>query len=324
MKVGKAMITAIIVAAACIILGIIICAAGMLMIDFDLTELNSATAETNVHEITQDFDSISIDVTEADVRLEPSADGVCRVVCEETDRVRHSVSVTADTLSIGRVDTRKWYERFGIFFNKMSVCVYLPEDEYGELKIKSVSGNIVISLGCETECIEVNSTSGDVSFSAVSDGNVVIKSVSGNITAADISAGSISVKSTSGRLKLARLFSESDITLGTTSGDMMLDGCEADNIYADTTSGKLSAENAIAVKYAEYESVSGDMKLSACDAQELKLKAVSGDITATLLSEKSYFTHTVSGNVFVPPSVMNTGKCDVSTTSGNIRITLAE
>ena len=67
----------------------------------------------------------------------------------------------------------------------------------------------------------------------------------------------------------------------------------------------------------------GDVELNACDAGGLSLKTTTGDVTGTLLSEKVFITDTSTGDVSVPKTTSG-GKCEISTTTGDIRIDIVD
>ena len=60
------------------------------------------------NKVDSEFDSISINTDTADIEFLPSDNGNCRVICYESEKVKHVVSVV-DRALIGRVeDGRKW------------------------------------------------------------------------------------------------------------------------------------------------------------------------------------------------------------------------
>ena len=63
------------------------------------------------------------------------------------------------------------------------------------------------------------------------------------------------------------------------------------------------------------------MTLKDCDAAELEIKTGTGDVQGTLLSEKVFVVKTNTGKIQVPETVTG-GKCKITTTTGDIRITV--
>ena len=69
------------------------------------------------------------------------------------------------------------------------------------------------------------------------------------------------------------------------------------------------------------ERTTGNVKFSACDAAEISFKTDTGDVNGTLLSDKIFMAQTDTGRVNVPQTITG-GRCEITTTTGNIRIQL--
>ncbi len=270
--------TAIIIAVMMIAVGLVASFSAMVAMGFDFTKMNTLTFVTNTYTVDESFSGISINGAECDIRLYPSEDGVCKVVCHESDKISHSVEVKEKTLTVERHDNRKWYEHIGVYWGGMEIALYLPQSEYDALYAKTLSGNIVIPEGFSFETAVVQSTSGNVSFSAEVNGNLKVKAVSGNVEMFNVTSQSISV---------------------------------------ETTSGEIDFSNVIASLNIHCKSVSGDVVLQRCDADSLRLSSTSGNITGCLLTEKVFLTDTTSGKINVPRTTSG-GQCEITTTSGNI------
>ncbi len=308
----------IIVAVALILFGVMISLIAISSVNFDFTMTHGGSSKENSYTIDGGFENIAIDAVEADVRFEPSADGKCRVECVESTNVYHTVKVANGTLVIKRVDERRWYEHIGFFWRNMRITVYLPQTEYDELHVKTVSGDIRIPDIFSFNEAEAYSTSGDIGFAANVKNSFIAKSVSGNLVISGIRTDSFSAH--------------------TTSGDVSTDDIRCDRFYIDTTSGDISADDVICGRFninttsgsvkmldvnAEdmyIKSVSGDITMRSCDAEDIELKTTSGDIRGSLLSGKSFQTHTTSGRISVPSSSADGGECRISTVSGDVNI----
>ena len=97
------------------------------------------------------------------------------------------------------------------------------------------------------------------------------------------------------------------------SGELDLEVSTGDVTLTDTiASGNLRAET-----------TTGDVTLTRADAAALNLKTTSGAVTGTLRTPKIFYTDTTSGSVDVPRSTEG-GICEIKTTSGSIRMTIAE
>ncbi|MBQ8351581.1 MAG: DUF4097 family beta strand repeat protein [Clostridia bacterium] len=298
----KGTVIALIIAACCLVAGICIMAAALIGIDFHVKELSVMEPKTTTHTVSESFLDIDIRTIEADIKLLPAEDGTCRVVCEETDKISHAVTVAGNTLTIRRHDSRKWYEKINLYFPTLSLTVYLPQEEYAALTLQSVSGDITISDAFYFGNTAISSTSGNLTDHARTNGNLTASTVSGNITLSQHTGGHLAVS--------------------TTSGEIHLRDMSASAVSVSTTSGNIAMTDVVAVGMLQAESVSGEVYLTRVDGDRLTLSTVSGNITASLLSGKDFSYDTVSGHVSLPPDTAGAGACQLETTSGNIRITI--
>lgn len=300
---------ALIVAAGCILLG------GALMLisrprgGFQSLEFPQATFETKTHAISESFEHICIQEMSADVRFLPSEDHQCRVICQDREGLTHTVGVSDGTLTVGCIDSRdKWYEHIGFFWGRnweaATVTVYLPAQEYGALTLQTTSGNVSIPEGFTFGEARLATTSGEIDFAGTVSNRLQIDSTSGDIELSHTVCGSVEIATTSGDVEVSDLASDT-LTSRTTSGEMTLSAVQVRNL-------------------AELEAISGDIALEHSDAGSFRIKTTSGDIEGALLSGKNFVTHTVSGDVRVPPSDSTANVCEVTTTSGDIWITVLE
>lgn len=292
---------AMMIAVACIVAGLLIALAALAVVRFDFRRLSTMTFETRTYEVQEPFRHIDIRDVECDVRLLPATDGQCKVVCTESGKIVNTVEVEGDTLTITRRDTRKWYERIGIWWgDDLTMTVYLPEQEYQSLVLKTVSGEIKVPDSLSFAEAEVSSTSGDISFLGRTTDGLRITSTSGEINAGNAAGG--------------------DVQVTVTSGDVQLSAMTIENLAVSTTSGNVELSRAVVEGSAQITSVSGEIGLERSDAGSLRIQTVSGDVECSLLSNKKIETKTTSGDIRVPPSDPSAGICSVTTTSGDIEI----
>ncbi len=262
--------------------GLLLSLGALFAMDFDFTKMNTINFTTNTYSIDQAFTSISVEGAECDIRLLISENDTCKVVCTESDKISHSVTVKDNTLTISRSDTRRWYEHIGIYWGSMEIEIYLPQTEYESLYALSLSGNIEIPRDFSFSEAEIHNTSGNVNFSAAVKNDLSINTVSGDITLADITCQNIAAKSTSGSVVFSNVVTSGNTHIETVSGNTILQRCDADSIWIKTTSG---------------------------------------DILGTLLTEKIFLTDTTSGAIDVPQSTSG-GNCEIKTTSGDITFSI--
>lgn len=320
MKVAKRNL--LIAAAATVAAGLLLCFGAFAAMGFDFSRLNTLTVETHTYTVEDPFVNLSVDGAECDVRLFPSEDGSCKVVCRESDKIDHTVKVVDGTLTIKRVDHRKWYEHIvGFHWGKMEVAIYLPESAYASLSVTSVSGDVEIPAGFSFGEAEVQSTSGDVRFLASVENGLSVKTVSGDLFVQNTAPKSLRARSTSGDVTVSSVQVGAELTIKTVSGDLSLSQITCGSIDAETTSGDVECTALRASGSLRVKTVSGDVELRGCDGGTLWIKTTSGDVSGRLLTEKRFVTDTTSGRVRVPNAASG-GTCEVTTVSGDIEFTV--
>lgn len=311
---------AILVAVALVAAGLVIAFGGMAAMNFNFNKMNTLRFTTNTYSVDESFTNISIETAECDIRFLPSEDDSCKVVCEESKEIFHSVSVKNNTLTIDRTDARQWYKRIvGIYWGDMTITVFLPQTAYKSLSVLNVSGNTTIPEDFSFTVAKIRSTSGDIDFLAPVEKDLSLKTVSGNLHAEGTNPKNLDAQSTSGDIDYADSIVSDDMTIDTVSGKIRCSNVSASgDINMETTSGKVTLSGVTAAKTIQIETVSGNIELKSCDADSLWLKSTSGKVSGTLLTEKKFLTDTTSGKVNVPGSASG-GKCEIKTTSGNIQ-----
>lgn len=276
----KAKKTALLIAVILIVVGFMISIGALASIRFDSSKLIDTEFTTKTYEVEKEFQNISIEADNYDIRLVPSEDKHCKVVYQEEREMTCSVCVEGDTLVIQQENHRKWSEYIDFSWGKRELTVYLPQTEYREFKVESLSGTIKIPKEFTFTEASICNTSGDIYFGAA-------------------------VKGT--------------LSLETFSGDLELHNVTAENIEMQSISGDIECFRVAAQEKLEIESTSGEIELTQSDAATMDLKTVSGDVEGTILSGKSFDIDTVSGDVMVPPSGTG-GSCRIETMSGDIEI----
>ncbi len=336
--------TAIIIALVSIIVGIVLTFTTFCIVKFDFTKLSNYSYEYHTQNIDQTFKDIQIEGRECDVSfiLSNQKDGN-KVIYPKSEKIETTIVVENETLKIQRNDLRNWYERsFSFWFKPIKLEVYLTNDTYQNLNIKTISGDIHISNQFTFNKSNLISTSGDILFKSVVQQTLYVKTTSGNIdlqlqnhslefleaisTSGDVhlsdsSSNQIKVWTTSGDIEINNLSSQNN-EIHTTSGTTQISDCHFASLQLQSTSGDFKIRNIQVADSTTIYSTSGDIHLYSSDASSFLIETVSGDIHASLLSPKNFITHTTSGRIDIPSSDSTKGVCKVETTSGDIEITI--
>lgn len=315
---SKAVKISLIVAGCLITIGLLTAIAGAVLIASGIGDFNLMTeAAYKSYDITEKFDSISVNCVESDIKIVLIESGNCRVECTDKDKVTHRVEVRDNSLQINRIDDRPWYDRiFNIDFTEYRITIYLPTGNYENVTLRSVSGDIEVPEGMSCNTAYMYSISGNIFFSAKVNSKLESVSTSGDITIKKIMSQVYTQSSTSDELIAQQNMHCTDVKAITVSGDISLSDFSCNTLDISSTSGKIKM-NSIDALSIKSNSISGNIELDKCNALKLSLETISGDVSGKLTRHKSYSTSTVSGKVNVPPS-SGSETCDVSTVSGNI------
>lgn len=227
-----------ITAASLMVLGLAVFASVMTALGWDFTKLNTVERETNTHIINEEFYSISIQTDTADIVFLPSENGQTKVVCREDVNEKHIVSVENGTLTVKSVDGRKWYEHIGINFGSTKITVYLPAKEYGEIKIKTSTGDIKIQ-DMTLESLDISVSTGGTKLSYITCKNIVSRGSTGDID-------------------MKYVIVQEKMSVIRSTGDIEFKECDAHEIYFKTSTG--------------------DVEGSLISGKDFKVKTSTGDI----------------------------------------------
>lgn len=313
----------IITALALVALGMLVLIIALSSVGWDLSRLSTKNYETNSYEINEDFENILIGTNTADVTLVPSYDGKCSVVCHEQSDVRHTVFAMDGSLTVSVNDTRKWYEYIGFNFTKPKITIYVPVGDYSSLLINSDTGDVEIPKDFSFKSIYVSVDTGDVRNYASASEKIKIDTSTGNITVEGISVGSLELSVSTGKITAADIISEGDFKAEVSTGMSNLTNVSCKNLISDGDTGDISLKNVIASERFYIERDTGDVILDGCDATEIFIETDTGDVTGTLLSSKVFIVETDTGRRDVPKTATG-GRCEITTDTGDIRISLTE
>ena len=318
---SKSIRTWLIVASSLFLVGGIVFGGAMIALGWNFSKLSTVKYETNTYEITQPFTNISIVSDTADIHFLPSEDSKSSVVCYEQKNTPYSVTVSNDTLVIEVVDKRKWYEYIGITWGTPKVTIYLPNTEYHTLYIKEITGDITIPHDFAFKSMDITASTGDVENNASTSETVKITTDTGSISSQNISAGALYLSASTGKITLSGITCTGDITTNVSTGKIDITDSSCKNLISQGSTGTISLKNVIAEKTFTIERNTGNIKLDRCDAAELFIKTATGDVAGSLLSDKVFITETDTGRIDVPKSITG-GRCEITTDTGDIRITI--
>ena len=315
------LIITIVVAAALIFIGIAVAACGFAMSGFDIKKLTTDPEVTNYVTPEQDFDSIIIDATTADLKILPSTDGQCKIDLVERENLYFMPSVENGILTINEIDDRKWYEYIGIGWGNMSITLYLPKEQYDSLTVELTTGRAQIDSGLEFGKVDVKATTGSVKCEAKVTESLAIKCTTGLIYASGAKVDTIRLKASTGSIELCNS-SCKGLEIEATTGSIKLSEVSGTGDFdIEATTGKINLSDVVTEGDLTVEADTGDVIFKRCDAANLSITTDTGDVEGSLLSSKVFFYETDTGDVDLPRTDEG-GKCNIETDTGDITVTI--
>lgn len=313
----------LVLAVSLVLVGCVIFGGVMGMLHWDFTKLSTAKYETNRSELDTNYKNIAIVTKTADVVLVPAENGKTAVVCYEQANCKHTVAVKDDTLTIEIVDMRKWYEYIGFYFTAPKITIYLPQEQFGTLSIKSDTGDVEIPKDFRFASMDITESTGNVTSYASASERMAIQTTTGDIQLANVSAGSLDLSVSTGDVQITDVACTGDVNIHVSTGKINAARVECKNLISKGSTGDLLLQNVVAGETFSIERSTGDVHFADCDAGEIRVNTDTGDVKGSLLTEKVFFTQTDTGRVDVPRSTAG-GRCEITTDTGNIEISISK
>lgn len=127
--------------------------------------------------------SLSVDVSDREVEIVPSADGDIGIEYFSSEREHYDITLSNDELKIGLAINKSWYEFIGtqpdIEYRKIKISV--PQTLTG-ITVSTANEDIILSSVGVAGSVDLNSNGGDVRVSGVAAGeSISLTSKNGNI-----------------------------------------------------------------------------------------------------------------------------------------------
>ena len=292
----------LITAASLILIGCLIIGGVILAMGFDFTKLSTGKYELTKHEISEDFNDISVNIDTADIIFALSEDGKCSVECWEKEKEVHTVNVKDGVLKIELINSKKWYDYIGINIGSPKITVYLPKSEYATILIKACTGTVTVPKDFKFDSVNITANTGNINFDASVTESVKIKTSTGKINMQNVTAGVIDLSVSTGRV--------------------YLNNVKCKNFFSSGNTGDISLNGVIAEEKLTVKRNTGDVELNKSDAAEIEIETTTGKVTGTVLTSKVFIAKSNTGRVTVPESFVG-GKCKVTTSTGKIELQIA-
>ncbi|MBQ7688790.1 MAG: DUF4097 family beta strand repeat protein [Clostridia bacterium] len=311
-------------AAILIVAGSAVFCGSMLKTGWDFSAFGSPYYETDTAAIDEDFNSITISGSTEDIAFLPAGNGKCSVVFYEAEKEEHTATVENGTLSIGRIDTREWYEKITFFsFDTPKITVYLPQTAYDTLSVTGDTGDVSLPKDFSFASIDISVNTGDVRCDASASGLLRIATDTGDICCEELSAGELKLSVSTGGINIRDVDCAGNAEVNVSTGKSILTEVSCNSFASNGSTGDITLEQVTASQTVTIKRSTGDVVFKKCDASELLIETGTGDVTGSLLTKKIFIAQSDTGRVDVPDTTTG-GKCKITTDTGSILITLSE
>ena len=313
----------LIVAAALVLIGGIVCSCAMMLYFEDSYKLDKY--DTITYDITDEFRDIIVKSSTEDINFRISENDECKVVCYESKKTKHSVGVTQGVLNINEVDTRKWYDHIQLFSLSASpkITVYMPKGDYGNLKIDVSTGDVEIGTDFRFDSIDIKGSTGHVKCYSSALGEVKIKKSTGDIYLSGMQSGAFDLSTSTGDISLSEINCDGDLKVSVSTGDIRINDVSCGSFHTTGNTGSIAMDGVFAQREFDIKRSTGDIILNKCDASEISIKTDTGSVKGSLMSEKVFLISTDTGKKDVPETTSG-GKCQITTDTGDIKITIVK
>lgn len=307
------------IASILVVLGLAIFAGVMFAYDWDFSKLSTVSYETNTYEISETFDSMSIYVDTTEITFALTDEEACRIVCHESEKVTHSPTVQNGVLIIRTVDTRKWIDYIGIFYESPQMTVYLPKDKYVDLLIETDTGDVRIPKDLSFATLKIESDTADVDCLASVSEAVKVETDTGNIRLDGITAGKVTLSTETGNITLHSTTVNGNVEAETDTGEVKLTDVLCSDLQVTSNTGNVDLRNVVASGRFSIKTDTGDVRFDSSDAKEIVVETDTGDVKGSLLTDKVFIAKSDRGRIDVPKTTIG-GMCAITTETGDIRI----
>lgn len=313
----------LIAGAVLLVLGLIVFALVMTLNHWDFNKLSTVKYVTNSHCVKEAFTDINIETDAASIIFIPSDADSCEVVCHEPENILHRVTVEDGCLTVRVLDQRRWYDYIGIYNGAPKITVSLPQRVYQSLTVKTDTGKTHVPGDFSFERIDITGSTGNVECFASASEGLKIQVSTGKIRLEDLSAGDVDLRVSTGGITAAKIDCAGILSLQTSTGRATLTDVSCGALTSTGSTGNMTLENVTASKDFSIVRSTGDVEFIRCDAEELSVRTDTGKVYGSLLTNKVFICQTSTGRIDVPRTATG-GRCEITTSTGNIKIEIAE
>lgn len=311
----------LIAAGVLIVVGLVLFCVAMTVNRWEFGRLDTVEYETNTYELSEEFSDIRLMTSIADIAFVKAEDGKNRVECFGPKNARHAVKVQYGTLLIQVEEERAWREYIGLSIKNPKITLCLSETAYESLRIEERTGDIDIPEAFAFGTMNISLSTGDVRTGADVEKQMKITASTGDITVENADAGEVILSASTGKVTLSRVNCAGEMNIHVSTGKTFMTDVRCRSLVSDGTTGDMNLNGVLSAERMHIDRTTGDVEMHGCDAGEMYIKTSTGRVSGSLLTEKVFAANSRTGKISVP-SGRTGGICEITTSTGNIIITI--
>ena len=269
----------------------------------------------------KEIKNFSFDLSISNVEFFKSEGSTKKVVCKETTKRPHSVTLENGTLKVEYPNKKNFFHFVSMWSPQFKVSVYVPATTYDSFTSKLSTGDVIIPAGFTFSNLEHTGSTGSFTFSSNVTNSCNITISTGDVSLSDTETKNLNANASTGHVYLSNVKVVEEAKVTTSTGRIKLNKIKSNSLDVTASTGTVSLNESLINKHAKIHTTTGDIKINESDAETLDLKASTGDITAVFLSSKTVNVDTSTGRVRISGSG-NGGLCTVKTSTGDITISV--
>ena len=192
------------------------------VLGFDVYSLSTHTFETRDFDVTEEFQSIKVNVNTANVHLVPSEDESCKVTCHVKETTTCKVVVEDGVLNV-TTEEEKGFASIDISWDSQIVTIALPKKTLGAVNVMTTTGDVLLSDVLSSEDVTVKTNTGDVSLKRCDAQTLYVKTNTGDVKATLLSEKKFKVKTNTGDIDIPKDGDGGTCEIITNTGDVQVE-----------------------------------------------------------------------------------------------------
>ena len=207
------------------------------------------------------------------------------------------------------------------------------ETDTGKITVKNVSaasfsaerstGNLTVDGLTVSGSAFIEGSTGRTELNHIDvGGRLTIETNTGDMTANTLKAESLSINGDTSRIHVTNAEIRTTVDIKNDTGDVSLANMKAASLSLEIDTGDSLLTDCILTESIRIDSNTGDVTFGSSDAPAITVITDTGRVSGSLLTGKMFNAQSDTGKITVPEDSAVGGRCNITTDTGNINITI--